>query len=345
MSNLSAPAQRENNPLFSVIVLNWNGKHHLAECLDSLRRQSLLNFEIMLVDNGSTDGSVEFLTDSYPEVMLLELPRNIGFAGGVNAGIKASSGEYVVLLNNDTEVVATWLEQLAAAITSHPDVFIFASKLVNYFDRTSIDSAGDGMDLCRGPYKIGELLPAETFNECTIIFGACGGGGCYKREIFDQIGFFDEDFFAYFEDSDLSFRANWAGYRCLFVPDAIIYHKVGGTSDTNQVRRSRFDILRRRNFFFMIIKNYPGSFLLRYLPYVFAVHCLVFFANLLRGRFRVAFMTQFEIIKGLPIMLGKRKLILQKRRITSKEMLSRCVPKCRGCGGFTGKKHNVASTN
>lgn len=340
MDNLPESVQCQNNPLFSVIIVNWNGVRHLAQCLESLRRQSLVDFEIVLVDNGSSDGSVEFVKNNYPEVTLTELQENAGFAGGVNAGIKASCGDYVVLLNNDTEVSAAWLEQLSAAVETHPDVFIFASKLVNYFQRMLIDSAGDGMDLCAGPYKIGELQPSDQFKNYRFIFGACGGGGCYKRELFDRIGFFDEDFFAYFEDSDLSFRANWAGYRCLFVPEAVIYHKVGGTADANQASRARFDIMRRRNFFFLIIKNYPASFLLRYFPYFFAVHCLVFLANLLRGHFNVAFMTQFEIAKGLPAMLRKRKIILQERVITSKQMLSRCEPKCRGRLWFLRRKCN-----
>jgi GT2 family glycosyltransferase len=324
--------------LFSVIIPNWNGKHYLTECLESIRRQTLLDFEIVLVDNGSTDGSVEFVKNCYPEARVLEFPENIGFAAAVNAGIKVAWGEYIVLLNNDTEVVTDWLERLACEINAHPGIFIFASKLVDYFDRVVIDSAGDGMDLFLGPYKIGERQASDSFQISSEIFGACGGGGCYKRGLFDQIGFFDEDFFAYFEDIDLSFRANWFGFRCLSVPGAIIYHKVGGTSDTTLARRDRFDIMRRRNFMFLIVKNYPLSFLLSCFPFIGATHCLLFLVNLRRGRFRVAFMTQLEILRGLPGMLKKRKTILSTRRITNKEMLSRCVPKYGSWQGFIRQK-------
>lgn len=327
-----SPLSPEYGPLFSVVVLNWNGLHHLPECLSSLRRQQFSSFEVVLVDNGSTDGSVPYVKENFPEVTLLELLCNVGFAAGVNAGIKASSGHWVVLLNNDTETAPDWLASLAGAVAGHPDIAIFASKLLNYYRRDLVDSAGDELDLLKGPYKVGEGLPAEFFAEPRLIFGACGGGGCYARALFEDIGLFDADFFAYFEDSDLSFRANWAGYRCLFVPGAVIYHKVGGTSDSGQTRRDRFDIMRRRNFIFLVVKNYPASFLMRALPYILTTHCLVFLANLLRGRFRVAFVTQWQILKGLPTMWKRRRAVLAARRITDQAMLSRCVSRETGWG-------------
>jgi GT2 family glycosyltransferase len=327
-------------PFFSVIIPNWNGRQHLRECLDSLSNQTFRDFEIILVDNGSVDKSVEFVHGYCPFARVIELHENAGFAGGVNTGIKAAQGEYIVLLNNDTEVESHWLQELALAIRECPDVQIFASKLLNYYDRKIIDSTGDALDLSLGPYKIGEYGPSENYREKHFIFGACGGGGCYKRDLFDRIGYFDEDFFAYFEDVDLSFRANWAGYRCLSVPDAIIYHKVAATSGANSADRDRFDIMRRRNYLFLIIKNYPLAFLLQYLPFIIASHCLKFFLNLCRGRFRVAFKTQWEIVRGLPKMLVKRREIMVGRSITNGEMKARCVPKYGGWLGFLKIKLN-----
>jgi GT2 family glycosyltransferase len=328
-------------PLFSVIIPNWNGKHLLKECLNSLAEQTFKNFEIILVDNGSDDGSVEFVRHICPIAVVLELRENIGFAGGVNAGIKVAKGSYFVLLNNDTAVDTSWLEHLASAIGENPNLYIFASKLLSYYNRNIIDSAGDAFVLSSGSYKIGEYKSTENFLERDFIFGACGGGGCYKRELFDKIGYFDEDFFAYFEDVDLSFRANWAGFRCLSVPDAIIYHKVAATSGTNSRIKDRFDIMRRRNYMFLIFKNYPVAFLLQYLPFIFAAHCLKFLLNLCRGRFRVAFMTQWEIVKGLPKMLEKRRKIMAGRSITNAEMKARCVPKYGNWWGFL--RHKVAT--
>lgn len=323
---------------FSVVIPNWNGIHHLAECFYSLARQTFKDFEIVLVDNASTDGSVQFVRGHFPDARVVELNKNAGFAGGVNVGIKSARGEYIVLLNNDTEVELHWLENLALAIREYPDVLSFASKILNYYDRKIIDSAGDALDLSLGPYKIGEHEPSENYRERCFIFGACGGGGCYKRELFDRIGLFDEDFFAYFEDIDLSFRANWAGFRCLSVPGAVIYHKVAATSGATSRSRDRFDIMRRRNFIFLIVKNYPVAFLVQHGPFICAAHFLKFILNLCRGRFRVAFMTQWEIAKGMPKMLVKRQAIMAGRRITNAEMKSRCVPKYGGWWGFFRKK-------
>ena len=325
-------------PLFSVIVTNWNGKHHLKECLDSLASQTVQDFEIIFVDNGSSDGSVEFVRDICPAAIVVSLQENIGFAGGVNAGIRAACGKYIILLNNDTEVDAAWLEHMSDAIREKPDVSVFASMLLNYYDRNIIDSAGDGFFLPSGPYKIGELESTENHQQRRFIFGACGGGGCYKRELFNRIGLFDKDFFAYFEDVDLSFRANWAGYRCLSVPDAVIYHKVAATSGASSANRDRFDIMRRRNYLFLIIKNYPLPFLVQYLPFILVAHCLKFLLNIARGRFRVAFLTQWEIITGLPKMLSKRHAIMAGRSISNAEMKSLCVPKYGGWLGFLRKK-------
>ena len=323
---------------FSVIIPNWNGSHHLEECLYSLSRQTFKEFDVVFVDNASTDGSVQFVREHFPDFRVVELPENIGFAGGANAGIRAAQSDYIVLLNNDTEVEPHWLENLAQSIRENPGVWFFASKLLNYYDRNIIDSAGDALDLSLGPYKIDEYKPSENSRERSFIFGACGGGGCYRRELFDRIGLFDEDFFAYFEDIDLSFRANWAGFRCLSVPDAVIYHKVAATTGADTRSKDRFDVMRRRNYLFLIVKNYPVLFLLQHLPFIIVAHCMKFILNIYRGRFRMAFMTQWEIIKGLPKMLEKRHLIMAGRRISNSEMKSRCVPKYGGWWGFIRKK-------
>lgn len=323
---------------FSVIIPNWNGRHHLEECLQSLQRQSFRNYEVVLVDNASRDGSVPFVREHFPGVSILELGENHGFAGGVNAGIRASRGEYVVLLNNDTAVERDWLSHLDRAVTENRHIWLFASLLVNYYDHSLVDSAGDAFDLCLGPYKIGEREPVRQHLSRRLIFGACGGGGCYRRELFDRIGLFDEDFFAYFEDSDLSFRANWSGLRCLAVPEAVIYHKVGGTSDADRASRDRFDVMRRRNYIFLIVKNYPLEFLARYAPFIVASHCLTFLTMMLRGRIGVALSTQLEIVKGLPGMLTKRRRIMARRRITNAAMKSLCCHKYGSWTGFLRKK-------
>lgn len=328
--------------LFTVVIPNWNGRHHLQECLESLRVQSFSDLETLLVDNGSSDGSVEYVRQEWPGVEIVALPENVGFAAGVNRGIEASRGKFVVLLNNDTQVDPRWLESLAAAIRENPDVSIFASKLLNYYDRGVIDSAGDAIDLSLGPYKIGEFQPSERFSERRFIFGACGGGGCYRRELFDRIGYFDEDFFAYFEDVDLSFRANWAGFRTFLVPDAVIYHKVAATSGASSKNKDRFDILRRRNFIFLVVKNYPALFLVRHLPFIACAHVLKSVRYLLQGRVGVAFRMQRAILAGLPAMLQKRRQVMAMRKITNSEMRLLCTSKYGGTVAFLRKKLGTA---
>jgi GT2 family glycosyltransferase len=325
-------------PLFSVIIPNWNGRQLLGPCLASIAVQTFRAFEVILVDNGSTDGSVAFVRNDYPWVSICELGENLGFAAGVNAGIRLARGNYIVLLNNDTETDSKWLEKLAESIGDCPDIWLFASKLLNFYDRDLVDSAGDAFDLFLGPYKIGENARSSDFGRRTFIFGPCGGGGCYRRELFDRIGLFDEDFFAYFEDVDLSFRANWCGFRSLLVPDAVIYHKVAATSGDNAINRDRFDIMRRRNYILMLVKNYPATFLLRYLWFILIAHTVNFLQNLLRGRVRVAFQTQYEIAVGLPGMVRKRRAIMSGRCIANRELKSRCSSKYEGVGGFLKKK-------
>ena len=312
--------------MISVVIPNWNGEQHLCECLEALKNQTFQDFELVFVDNGSTDGSVEFVRNFWLAATIVELSDNLGFAAAVNHGIGAAQGEYISLLNNDTCVSPYWLENLHRAIVENPDIMIFASMLVNYYDHRRIDSAGDGFNLWLGPYKIGEAALVENYQTRRFIFGACGGAGCYKRELFDRIGMFDEDFFAYFEDVDFSFRANWLGFRCLLVPNAVVYHKVAATSGADRQRREMFDIMRRRNYAFLIVKNYPVSFLVQYLPVILIIHGIKLALNVCRCRFSVAFVTQWEILKGIFRMLEKRRKIMMRRSISNSEMKSRCTP-------------------
>ncbi|KAB0672329.1 glycosyltransferase family 2 protein [Oryzomonas sagensis] len=323
---------------FSIIIPNWNGIEHIEECLLSVGQQRFKDFDVVVVDNASTDRSVQFIHEHFPGVKVVALADNLGFSAGVNCGIRASIGKFVVLLNNDTVVAPNWLENLVKAIQDNPNVSIFASKLLNYYDRGVIDSAGDALDLSLGPYKIGEYQPKGQFSESRFIFGACGGGGCYRREIFDQIGAFDEDFFAYFEDIDLSFRANWAGIRTLFVPDAVIYHKIAATSGASSANKDRFDILRRRNFIFLVIKNYSLPLLARHLPFIMLGHVAQFLRNISQRRWRVAFETQWMILNGLSGMMRKRRQILAARMIGTGEMRELCSSKYGGTVAFLRKK-------
>jgi GT2 family glycosyltransferase len=231
----------------------------LGPCLNALRAQSFREFQAVLVDNGSTDGSIEYVEEQFPEVHVIALPENLGFCGGNNLGIKATSGEYVALLNNDTEVTPEWLRALVTAIESHPQVGFCASKMVRLSDRVTLDTAGDIFYTHGVGGKRGAGEPVTQYMKSERVFGACAGAALYRRLMLDKIGLLDEDFFAVDEDIDLSFRANLRGYQCQYVPDAIVYHHVSGSFGTltgNSIRRVR------RNMLEALIKNMPTPLLL-----------------------------------------------------------------------------------
>ena len=244
----------------SLIIVNWNGRDLLEDCLPSLEYQTITAEEIIVVDNGSNDDSVEFLKISFPSVKVVTLDKNYGFAKANNIGIRLASGSRIALLNNDTVVDSQWLEELNHALDNHPEVGFCASKMLMYRDPNIIDSAGDMLGIARA-YKRGHRKQDGTeFNEPAFVFGACAGAALYRREMLADIGLFDETFVTNLEDVDLSFRAQLAGYKCIYVPTAVVYHKVGETKR----RISWIDRLTHRNNRLMWLKNAPGLLLLKY---------------------------------------------------------------------------------
>ena len=247
------------HPLLSVIIPNWNGRRFLEECIDSLKGQTFQDFETILVDNGSTDGSADFAQERYGEFLrILRNKENLGFAGGNNVGIRMARGEYIVLLNNDTAADPYWLEELVKAARFDPAIGMWGSKVCSYDQRDRIDGVGeliywDGLCRARGQYeKDRGAYPTEE------IFFPQGCGAMYRKSLFDGIGLFDEDFFAYADDSDIGIRARLAGWKCLFVPDAVIYHKSSGTAGQHSPLKAFYV---ERNRFWLTIKYFPSPLL------------------------------------------------------------------------------------
>lgn len=241
-------------PHISVIIPNWNGAHHLPACLDSLRRQAYHDFEVLVVDNASVDGSMEILAQ-YPEFRVLAQTRNLGFTGACNAGLAAAQGTIRVLLNNDTETHPHWLTAVAAAFADHPEVGLVASKMLLFDRRDILHTAGDyvtpdGLAHNRGIW----CKDAGQYNRPTYLFSACGGSAAYRASMLDEIGLLDDDFFFSFEDVDLAWRAQLAGWRCLFAPEAIVYHKLKASGGGKTA--SFYD---GRNRIYTLIKNYPSD--------------------------------------------------------------------------------------
>lgn len=309
------------NPLVSVVIPNWNGKHYLRTCLESLKKLATDNwlFETLVVDNGSIDGSVEFIKENYPEVRVFSFSKNRGFATAVNLGIKKSKGRYIALLNNDTEVDKNWLRNLVSEAEKAPkNTMSFASKMVNFYQRDLLDDCGDGYTWYGRAYKRGlKQKDVGQFGKKEFIFGACAGAALYKKELFEKIGLFDEDFFAYNEDVDLSFRAQLAGLRCLYVPQAVVYHIKGGFSDSYVAF-----CLGVKNTLNVIVKNWPVDLFLVNLPKIVYAQVRIFWASLKLGFFLAFPRGVFGFFTQLPIMLKKRKKTQKLRAVRDKYLKS-----------------------
>ena len=245
----------------TVVIPNWNGMQYLKTCLDSLRMQDTDDFETLLVDNASTDGSADFVRTNYPEVRLILHEENLGFTGGVNAGIRASETPYVLLLNNDTECDPGFVRNLTEAIERDPKIFSVSSRMVRFSDRSLLDDAGDlytvlGYQAQRGT---GQPVTVKKYLKPCRVFSACAGAAIYRKAVLDEIGLFDPAHFAYLEDVDIGYRALIYGYENVYEPSAVVYHVGSGASGA--VQYSPFKVrLSARNSRYLLYKNMPGFF-------------------------------------------------------------------------------------
>lgn len=300
---------------FSVIIPSWNGVNLLPTCLDSLRTQTYRCFETIVVDNASADGTVSLVRQSYPEVRLVALETNLGFAGGVNAGIARSTGQLVALINQDVEAAPQWLEALVAASRAHPEAGAFASKIMLFDQRDRFHSAGDsyrrdGIPVNRGVWErdIGQ------FDQQVDVFGACGGAAAYRKSMLDQIGWLDERFFMYCEDVDLAWRHQLVGWRTVFVPEAVAFHRLSASG--GGVTASYYT---GRNTIYVLAKNVPAPLLRRYLPTIVAAQGRVARAALGSWRGEAARARLRGQLAGLitwPGLLGSRRSIQRARRVS-----------------------------
>ena len=212
----------------TVIIPNYNGLKFMEPCMAALKRQTSQEFEVLVVDNGSADGSAEWLKEhQIPGIFLKE---NTGFSGAVNAGIRASRTPYVILLNNDTEAEPDYIEELVKAIEQSPRIFSVSPRMIQMHRRDRMDDGGDMYSIMGWAYQRGVGQEIERYERPCHIFSACAGAAIYRREIFEEIGYFDEMHFAYLEDIDVGYRAKIAGYYNRYCPSAVVYHVGSGTS-------------------------------------------------------------------------------------------------------------------
>jgi hypothetical protein len=298
----------------SIITPNWNGLIHLKGCFDSIRHQTVKPLETIMVDNGSTDGSLEYVRKSHPHVHIIGLSRNYGFAYAVNRGIEFARGEFIALLNNDTELDSRWLEEMVFALNNDPTLGSVACKMVNFYDHTLIDSAGDRLTRFGSPYSRGyRERDGASFSRRELVFGTCAGAALYRKEVFTTIGQFDEDFVSYYEDVDFSFRAQLAGFKCLYVPEAVCYHKRGATSSNSASYPIR---MQERNLTAFYIKNFPLVILLGQLPFILASRVRRVYRSVRAGWGRPTWQGLVQGLALVPRMLKKRRSI-QRSRVVS----------------------------
>ena len=253
----------------TVIIPNYNGIEYLKSCILSLQQQSYRDFKICVVDNGSKDGSCHWLKENHPQILLIELKENTGFSHAVNVGIKSADTEYVLLLNNDTQVEEGFVKELEDAMEKYPGAFSVGARMLDMKQRQLLDGAGDLYCALGWAYARGKGRRAEKYyTKADEIFSACAGAAIYRKKIFEEIGYFDENHFAYLEDCDLGYRAQIYGYRNYYEPKARVYHAGSASSGT---RYNDFKVrLAARNSIYLIYKNMPLLQIILNLPLLLA---------------------------------------------------------------------------
>ncbi len=311
--------------MFSVIIPNWNGMrlNLLPTCLKALRQQTFRDFETIVVDDGSTDGSQWFVGQVYSEARLIALEKNGGFAPAVNVGIRAARGDVIVLLNNDTEADPHWLEEIAHALDENPHAGIVACKLKLFDQRDHLHSAGDfyrvdGVPGNRGVWE----EDRGQYDDARGVFGACGGAAAYRKAMLDEIGLFDEQLVSNLEDVDMNWRARWAGYPIVYAPRAVVYHHVSATGGG-----AYGSFYVGRNFICVLAKDYPASLWKKYRRRILAAQWQItkdalksFRGAAARARLR----GQIAGILGLPRWLKRRGQVL--RRVSDDEIEAVLLP-------------------
>lgn len=320
MRNRPAPGDTtsERTPLeVSIIVLNFNGRDWLERCLPAALAEVAHDCELVVVDNGSSDGSAEFVAQTFPAVRLAPLATNLGFAAGNNAGAEVARGRYLAFLNNDAAPQPGWLAKLRAALDSRPDAGLAASCIV-YLDRpTIVDSAGDGLTRFGGAFKRSHGRPVSEALTPRDVFGACGAACLIRKELFDEVGGFDSAYFAVHEDVDLSYRCQLRGFSCVYVPDAVVHHAGSATLGRLSARSVFWG---QRNLEWTYFKNTPWPLLALTFPghVLYNMAAALHFAR--AGHFGTFVSAKWQAAKEMPRVLRQRRDIQHRRRTTSRRL-------------------------
>lgn len=315
------------NTKVSVIIPNWNGYQLLEDCLTSLIKQTFEDFEIILVDNNSTDDSLKYVESNFPQVKIIKLNKNFGFAKAINEGVRASGAKYVAFLNNDTSVDKDWLKSLVKCANHNPEAISVNSKLLNFYNRKIIDGVGILINEVGQAKSIAwQQEDTGQYSKEQYIFGATGGGALFEREDFIKVGLFDESYFMYFEEVDFAFRAQFLGYKSVFCPQAIVFHKHKATA---KKKPQYIEYWQFRNMTQTIIKDFPTLIILRNFRWlkIILVYLNTIIYQIKNGFFWPPLLANLWIIFHLPKLLEKRKNIQKNRKVSDEYMESFFVKK------------------
>lgn len=309
-----------NNPLVSIVIVNWNGKKLLKACLNSLSCISYKNTEILLVDNASKDDSVVFVKNNYPKIIIIENKLNLGFAEGNNVGLQKSKGDAILLLNPDTLVEENFLDELVKTLYEDKNIGAVQPKIIIYPNKNQIDSIGSFFLMNGNLYHYGrEKNPGlPMYNKSMEIFSAKGACMLIKKDVLKKTGLFDKEYFAYFEDTDLSMRILLAGYKVLYEPNATIYHIGGATKKKTASYYIEFHSYK--NGIYTYLKNLSVGYLIRVVPLMLLLYELASLIYFLKGNFELAWALQ----RAMGWNLLHIREILSKRRVVQKKI--RVIP-------------------
>ena len=309
----------EQKPVISVIVVNFNGYEHIERCLNALERQTV-SHEVIVVDNGSKDESCALIREKFSKARLIEHQENIGFSAANNAGAAVARGDYLAFLNNDTEAAPDWLEALQNGLNENPSIGFATSRIVYLDDPSTLDSAGDVVTLWGGAFKRGHGAPAADMAQPADVFSACGAACLFRQEVFKQVGGFDEAFFLVFEDVDLSYRAQLLGYRCQYVPTAVVAHV--GSATLGRVSHTAV-YYGQRNSEWLYLKNTPGPLLVLSFPghLLYVVAAGFYYAS--RGALAPFLEAKWNALKGVPRVWRQRLAIQRRRRVSVSDLWRR----------------------
>lgn len=295
----------------SVIIPTWNGEKILKDCLNSLLEQTYQSFEVIVVDNNSTDGTLDMMEKFYPQVKVVQLQKNYGFAKAINVGVRQSNSKYVAFLNNDTVVDKDWIKELLDCIKRHSDAASVGCKILNFYERDILDGVGieisevgHGRSLGWGKKDVGQ------YDREVYIFGATGGACLFVRDIFVELGMFDEDFFMYYEEVDLAFRAQFKGWRSVLNPRAVVYHR---HKHSSRKFSQKLEYWQFKNMTQMIVKNYSVGICKKKWRWakIFLVHLNTIFYQIKSGYIWPPLMVELWLITHIFSLLKKRALVLR----------------------------------